>query len=132
HGVLDRTFGAHGRGAVRSTSDRLPEAEKEDGGERYAKPAEQVEPRAPAVVVPAVTCDATAEYRADVDARLVQPHRPGPGRLAVVVAEQRHRRRVVKRLAQPLQRPEQNQVPVLRGPPGRQGDGRPEQQPAED
>ena len=68
----------------------------------------------PAVVLADQAGKEPAADRADVHARLVQPHRSRARIATVIVADERHRRRVVERLPESLGGAPEEQVPEVR------------------
>jgi len=94
--------------------------------------AEHDERQAPAVVLADQSRKNAATDRPDVDARLVQPHRTRARVTAVIVADERHRRRKVEGFSESFRRTEEEQVAEVPRKRRRQADHAPYVQAAED
>ena len=119
-----RGFGAaspplNALGAVGGAARRLDEQLLQHEPEQDAEAAKDDEGEPPAVVLSDQPGEEPAADGADVDAGLVDAHRARARPAVVIVADQRHRRRVVERLAEALGgAPEEQMLEIPRGDGG--------------
>src|SRR3954453_15596648 len=89
----------------------LDQEAPEHAAEDYSQPAEDDERQPPPVVLPDPAGEKATANRAEIHARLMQPHRSRTRVAAVIVADERHRRGEVEGLAQSLGGAPEEQVP---------------------
>ena len=130
YGHARRSLGEGGR--VHRAARRLRQKSPQHHREHDAETTEDNERQTPTVVLADPSREEAAGDRPDVHARLMQAHRARPCVAAVIVADERHRRRVIERFAQPFRRAEQEQVPEVSRERGRDANPAPRVQSAED
>ena len=114
------------------TARGLAQQAQQQHRQRHAQESKGAEHGAPAVVLGKPPRASAAGDGAGIYARLVKRHGAGAGGDAVIIADQRHRRREVERFAETAERAAESKLPeVMRQRGTGRGDG-PEDERAED